>query len=371
MGLIDPPGRIVGGRIVLEGARASTLQPEADAHAARQSHRDDLPGPDDDAQSGAAHRHADDRGRFAHIATSRAGRRASARAMRWSGSASRRRTSDCALSAPVLGRHAPARRHRDRVAERARPHHRRRADHRARRDHPGTDPVRDAEARARDRRCADLDHARPVGGRRTRRPHLRHVCGSHRRAGHGGGRAGCAASSVHARTARFGSGERRGAHATPADSRNDAVAARPAGRLRLSRALRLRAVGVRARSADVRRRRCLASRCAAFIRCGCGRRGIAAGAARSSALPLLELRGMQQALRAAARFRCAPGASGGRRGACAVVRAVDRGRSRDRGARSRRAGRRVGLRQVDARTTRGRFARADRRGASAGAVRPW
>ncbi len=67
------------------------------------------------------------------------------------------------LSAPVLRRHAPARRDRDRAAEPARPHHRRRADDGARRDDPGPDPLRDAEADARNRHGADLDHARPLG----------------------------------------------------------------------------------------------------------------------------------------------------------------------------------------------------------------
>ena len=51
------------------------------------------------------------------------------------------------VSAPVLRRHAPARRDRDRAPQQSRPHHRRRADDRARRDDPGPDPVRDAEAR--------------------------------------------------------------------------------------------------------------------------------------------------------------------------------------------------------------------------------
>ena len=71
------------------------------------------------------------------------------------------------VPAPVLRRHAPARRDRDRAAQQSGPHHRRRADDRARRDDPGADPVRDAEAHARDRRGDDLDHARPVGHRRA------------------------------------------------------------------------------------------------------------------------------------------------------------------------------------------------------------
>ena len=88
------------------------------------------------------------------------------------------------LSAPVLRRHAPARRDRHRAAATG--------PTCIIADEPttaldvtiqGQILLRDAEARARDRHGADLDHARPVGDRRPRRRRLRDVRGAHRRAG--------------------------------------------------------------------------------------------------------------------------------------------------------------------------------------------
>ena len=148
IGLVDPPGRIVGGAILFQrpGPGDSCREREMRG-AARQPHRHDLPGPDDDAEPGAAHRHADDRGGPRAHAGRRAPRRARARATRSAWSASRRPDERLArLSAPVLRRHAPARGDRHRAAAPARPDHRRRADHRARRHDPGADPGRGAEA---------------------------------------------------------------------------------------------------------------------------------------------------------------------------------------------------------------------------------
>ena len=69
LGLVDPPGRIVAGAIRLDGEDLAGLSERGDARAARPPHRDDLPGPDDDAQPGAAHRHADDRGGHARTSS--------------------------------------------------------------------------------------------------------------------------------------------------------------------------------------------------------------------------------------------------------------------------------------------------------------
>ena len=80
---LDPlPGRGAG-RTLRGGA----------ARRARPQRRDDLPGPDDDAQSGAARRHPDDRGDHRARAACRRRPRAPARATRSPRSASRRRRS--------------------------------------------------------------------------------------------------------------------------------------------------------------------------------------------------------------------------------------------------------------------------------------
>jgi peptide/nickel transport system ATP-binding protein len=44
IGLIDPPGQIVDGRIMLDGVDLRALSPEGMRGRAGQSHRDDLPG---------------------------------------------------------------------------------------------------------------------------------------------------------------------------------------------------------------------------------------------------------------------------------------------------------------------------------------
>ena len=61
----DPPGRIAGGSVKLAGVDLLALDEEAMRARARQRHRDDLPGADDLAQSGADHRQPDRRGRAA------------------------------------------------------------------------------------------------------------------------------------------------------------------------------------------------------------------------------------------------------------------------------------------------------------------
>ena len=112
---------------------------------------DGLPGPDDDAEPGAAHRRPDGDGRARARADDQGQGAGRARATRSGSSASRRRAERLArLSAPAFGRDAPARRHRDRAAAPARGHHRGRADDRARRVDPGPDPGRGAPAGGRD-----------------------------------------------------------------------------------------------------------------------------------------------------------------------------------------------------------------------------
>ena len=62
LGLIDPPGRIVeGSSIRFDGEELTTRDARAAARHPRRGDRHDLPGPDDDPQSGPAGRHPDDR----------------------------------------------------------------------------------------------------------------------------------------------------------------------------------------------------------------------------------------------------------------------------------------------------------------------
>ena len=119
--------------------------------AARQSHRHDLPGADDGAQSGLAGRPAD-RGdvraaQGQELAGSRpAGRRGAGERPR-----SRARATGEGLPAPALRRHAPTRDDRHRARLRAGSPDRRRADHRARRHRAGGDHRADAESMRRAR----------------------------------------------------------------------------------------------------------------------------------------------------------------------------------------------------------------------------
>ncbi len=85
------------------------------------------------------------------------------------------------LSAPVLGRHAPARDDRDGALVQSRPPDRRRADDRAGRHDPGADPCPAAQAAERLRLGHHADHARHGRRRGYRRPRLRDVRGPCRR----------------------------------------------------------------------------------------------------------------------------------------------------------------------------------------------
>ena len=159
------------------------------------------------------------------------------------------------LSAPALGRPAPAR--HDRHGARLRPEaaHRGRADDGARRHRPGADPRPDRPPAARARHGGAAHHPRPRRGGRVLRPGRGDVCRPHRRGGAGGD-----ASSRARRTA-----TRRRCCATipaanppgrrlPVDRRHGA-AARPAlGRLRLRAPLRRSRRALRARPAAPRGR---------------------------------------------------------------------------------------------------------------------
>ena len=107
------------------------------------------------------------------------------------------------VSAPAVGRHAPARDDRHGAGLRAAAADRRRADHRARRDGAGADPASCCANWQRDRHCAALHHPRPRRGGRDLRPHARHVCRRGGRGRAGRRRAAASAASLHLGAAAF------------------------------------------------------------------------------------------------------------------------------------------------------------------------
>ena len=145
----EPPGQVTADCLTLRRHRSAAAERSRGARDPRLAHGHDLPGPDALAQSGADHRPADHRG----AAPPREAR---------SGSAARRRAIELLetvgipmaekrlgrLSAPVLGRHAPARDDRHRALLQSAAADRRRGHDGARRHHPGADH-RPGEAPAR------------------------------------------------------------------------------------------------------------------------------------------------------------------------------------------------------------------------------
>ena len=135
--------------------------------------------------------------------------------------------------------------------------------------------------------------------RRARRPRLRDVRGPDRRAGRGGRRARAPATSVHAGTHRLGAGARAARRAAEADSRDAAIGARSAVRLRVPRALRIRERGLRhdARAAADRRPgpRAIGA-LSSSARTGGRLNALAqdAGSAAAGDLPLVELHGVSK-----------------------------------------------------------------------------
>ena len=140
MRLLEEPARITAGEVRFQGQGRAGGRARGVAGAARRPHGHGVPGPHDVAQPGPEDRPAgrrDDGGAWSlHAAGGLAPRRRPPRPHGRDGARARARQ----LSAPVLGRHAPARHAGARHEQRAGASHRRRADDGARRDHPGADP---------------------------------------------------------------------------------------------------------------------------------------------------------------------------------------------------------------------------------------
>ena len=146
-------------------------------------HRDDLPGPDDQPESGV-HRRRPDRRRRAGPLPGVQGRGARPRPRAAAGGGHPRpRGPARRLSAPAQRRHAPAGDDRHRALGGARDPDRRRADHRARRDGAGADPGSARPAAGEPRHGGPADHPRPRHRGRARRPGGGHVRRPDRRGG--------------------------------------------------------------------------------------------------------------------------------------------------------------------------------------------
>ena len=155
----------------VRGPRPPGAARGGDAPHPRRRHRDGVPGADDEPEPGADHRLPGVRKPDAapwHDARRRRGRGgAAARPRPHPGGA----LAPAGLPAPLLGRHAPARRHRHGAGLPAEAAHRRRAHHRARRHRAGADPRPPEIAAGPGGHGGALHHPRHGRGGRDRRPH--------------------------------------------------------------------------------------------------------------------------------------------------------------------------------------------------------
>ena len=174
------------------------------ARPARHAHGHDLPGADDGAEPGHDAGRPDRRGAGDPHRAVRA-RPAPARAADHARRApARARAPDRRLSAPDLGRAAPAHHDRGGAGARSRAADRRRAHHRARRHHAGADPEADARAAGAARHRRAVHHPRFRRGGRGRPPRRRHAVGARGRDGHARGHPAPAAVRLHAHADRLG-----------------------------------------------------------------------------------------------------------------------------------------------------------------------
>ena len=178
IGLIEPPGRIAGGEVLLRGRAHRQPAARRDAPDPRQAHRHGVPGSAHQPQSALPHRRP--AGRNHHHARRRCRtRRRATQALalldrgRHPGAGDAHRQ----LSAPVLRRHAPARGARARA----------RAPSPSWSSPTSRPPRSTSRCRRRSSRCLKrlcraarrrrhADHPRHGRDRRDRRPRRRHVC---------------------------------------------------------------------------------------------------------------------------------------------------------------------------------------------------
>ena len=248
MRLVQPPGRIAGGRVTFKGRDLLDAAGGGDAGGARRGNRAHLSRADDRAQSGV-HRRRPDRGNAARPpARHPAGRQDSRGGVAGCGARPRSGGARPRLSASALRRDAAARPHRDGAGLQALAGDRRRAHHRARRHDSGADSRPAARDEVGIQPVAAPDHARSGHHRRDRRPRRRHVRGSHRGRRIGPRDLARAQTSVYAGPARIDSRRRaRRASARHRGHRPDARRAAAGLRLQPPLSVPVRAVHDRRR----------------------------------------------------------------------------------------------------------------------------
>ena len=164
-----------GSSIRYRGRGAGGRRREDAARGAGQSHRDDLPGADDLAQSAAPRSKSRSREvLMLHKGLSRQAARERVLELLGPGRHPAIREQRLnAYPASALRRPAPARDDRHGARQRARPADRRRADHRARRHRPGADPEAAEGSAGAARHGAAADHPRPRHRAQHGRPRVR------------------------------------------------------------------------------------------------------------------------------------------------------------------------------------------------------
>ena len=226
IGLLEPPGRIAGGEIRLEGRRIDNLPYEEmrKIRGARIGAIFQDPLTSLNPLYSVGHQLIETI--QTHLPLS-AGQAQGARDRTAEGGRhSRRRDAHRPLSAPVLRRHAPARGDRAGAVRRPAPDRRRRADDGARRLDPGADHRAPEAAVPRARHGGDAGHPRHGRDRRDRRPRRGDVCRPHRRDRPGARGREARQASLHQGPDGLDPEPRRAHRAADADRRRHAAAHR-------------------------------------------------------------------------------------------------------------------------------------------------